>query len=302
MYTTYQPEDFKVYNSHSIKRIILDDPIYKFDLSYAERLPEEEERNFENAIKVIPSLPLFRHRFHHDIIFNLFYRSENQFCKGAYFYIIRYYTTKRKGSGKDEDDDRLSWVTVRFIESFTNITIPYFVFKTKNIYDPYNPIFGGYCSIGNIRIGDYPLFYNTWKEVMRRLFDELHPLFHYFGGNGVKLKLPTMACFETFIEINKQFVERNILPLTDPNDPNFYMGSLITGYPFTPYKAFKVNKDIAIINRMPYYEEIPADMQIPLALKKMASQDRTEDLKPRPTGRPKGVKNKKHQLYRLVKS
>lgn len=289
-----QPEEFEVYNQSKLKREIADSLYEDSDLKYA------YADDTVVGTKVFSGMKFYRHKYHKDIIFNYVYKNNNQYCSDTHFYIVKVYTTKKKDFV--DESDRYTWVIVRFIESLSTITVPYCVFRCLNIYDPYHPMFNGYCCIGNISIRDNIDYYNAWLEIMKRLFDPLYKLFKYFGGNGVRLRFERMACFENFVAINNNCIRCGQLPFTDPNDPELYIGSIYTGEPFAPYGKFGINtnSNIAVLNRMPFHETIREDFTIPMELKRMAFEDRSVNLKPRATGRPKGVKNKSHKMYKLI--
>ena len=176
-------DDFKVYNKSCIK-ISVDPVEYNlFDLKYAEEI--------EDSIKLIHNLPIFRHKYNAYILFNKIYESENSYHQGEHFVILKYYGVKKKEKNEDGTDKYVNWMVIKFLESYTVVTVPYFNKDSiYRVYDPYHPTYNGYCSIGNIDINEYKDLYNIWQEIMRRLFDPTYDLFAYFGGRGTVLRFP----------------------------------------------------------------------------------------------------------------
>lgn len=296
----YNNTDFKYYSKNYISRSAAIKDLQLFDLKYAEKI--DDDTGFD---KLIHTLPVFRHKFNKNIYFNKIYKSENSYHPGEHFVILKYYGVKKKEKNEDGSDKYINWVVLRFLESYTIVTIPYFNHDSiYRAYDPYHPTYSGYCSLGNISKipSEYGILYTSWKEVMRRLFDPTYDLFSYFGGSGALLAYPPFACFEYFIEINNELAANGLMQLTDPNDPTFYRMYLFDNNSvFSPYNTFHTNNDIATLSRFPYADRISEDYILSLKLKNISFGKRTIDLTPKKTGRPKGVKNKIHKLYRLAK-
>lgn len=275
--------EHQFYKSNNIK--IVHEDLYKnpkIDYNFVH--PDEDDNITDN--------------YHSNIKYCYEYSNEHPDCYGEKYYIIKTFRTKN-----EIDELRRLMIQVQFVQTHTVITLPYSIFLSNKIYDPYyKSLYNGNCCYGNVKINEREYFPELafWMSYMSRCFDPNDINYCNFGLVGLKPLFIEWTCFEYYLLYNRCRMNAGLLPILDPNDYILYFNSNFI------HSTNGINEQVKRYINSYTLDENYGFFQMPRYIKDLPLADRfTTTLTERSkVGRPAGSTNKpkeKKLMYRVIK-